>query len=128
VRQKLSQIMSQIKGIDGRDKPGHEPVDGSRPTIIGISPSAGTMAQQAHPYRGVCLLCLAKNQGAASIRANSISRTPRRERRLERVPGRGRGEFQIAHIGAQPQAHPGADRNHHDIIGTSAVMPKPPTK
>jgi hypothetical protein len=28
--------MSQIKDIDGRDKPGHQPVDGSRPTTIGI--------------------------------------------------------------------------------------------
>jgi len=29
--------MSQIKDIDGRDKPGHEPIDGSRPTTIGIT-------------------------------------------------------------------------------------------
>ena len=36
VSQTASQIMSQIKDIDGRDKPGHEPIDGSRPPTIGI--------------------------------------------------------------------------------------------
>src|SRR6266852_6437839 len=35
--------------------------------------------------------------------------------RSERVPGRARGELEVADIGAEPQSHAGADRNHHDI-------------
>src|SRR5437016_12959258 len=33
---------------------------------------------------------------------------------LERVPRRLRSEFQIPDIRAEPQAHAGADRHHHD--------------
>src|SRR5262245_9694290 len=34
----------------------------------------------------------------------------------ERVPSRRGREFQVAHIGAEPQAHAGANRHHHDIV------------
>src|SRR5689334_1503982 len=36
---------------------------------------------------------------------------------LERVPGRALGEFQIADIGAEAKAEPGADRHQHDVVG-----------
>src|ERR1700739_1923785 len=35
----------------------------------------------------------------------------------EWVPGRARGKFQIADIGARAQADAGADRYQHDVIG-----------
>src|SRR3954468_7914598 len=38
----------------------------------------------------------------------------RRARRSEWIPGRVRGEFEIAHIGAEAQADAGTDRDHHD--------------
>src|SRR5215472_13311993 len=34
----------------------------------------------------------------------------------ERVPGRGRREFEIADIRAQPYPHPRADRDHDDVV------------
>jgi hypothetical protein len=37
--------MNQIKDIDGRDKSGHQPVDGSRTTTIGISAALGAFVE-----------------------------------------------------------------------------------
>src|SRR5262245_52783044 len=36
---------------------------------------------------------------------------------LERGPGRLRREFEVADVGAEPKAQPGADRYHYDVIG-----------
>src|ERR1700733_11949861 len=41
----------------------------------------------------------------------------RSSRRSERVPGRALRKFEIADIGAEPQADAGADRNQHDVVG-----------
>src|SRR5437899_12286116 len=37
--------------------------------------------------------------------------------RSEWVPGRARRVFEIADIGAEPQADAGADRHQHDVVG-----------
>ncbi|HKQ86572.1 MAG TPA: EipA family protein [Candidatus Acidoferrales bacterium] len=40
----------------------------------------------------------------------------------ERVPGRGRRQFEIADIRTQPYPHPRADRDHDDVEGGGAVV------
>src|SRR4029077_13031708 len=52
--------------------------------------------------------------GSDAIRTD---RAPLPGKRSERVPGRARGIFEIADIGAEPQPNAGAYRHQHDVVG-----------
>jgi hypothetical protein len=47
-----------------------------------------------------------------------------RHRSSERIPGRLLGEFQVAHIDAQPDADAGPDRNHDNVVGVERGEPE----
>src|SRR5215470_3232949 len=47
--------------------------------------------------------------------AAPAARTPEATK-AERIPGRRRREFEIAHVGAEPHSDARADRNHDDVI------------
>src|SRR5215475_16188559 len=66
----------------------------------GISP-AGT---------GTCLA------PPASLASSALRRPAHARDQSERMPGRRRRKFEIAHIGAEPHANARADRNHDDVI------------
>src|SRR5215475_9787378 len=56
------------------------------------------------------------NQPTAESARTRRARLPARFA-SERVPGRARRIFEIADIGAEPQANAGTDRHQHDIVG-----------
>src|SRR5882757_9689986 len=76
-------------------------------------------AANVNPFLWAAQTSLASSlcAGSASKRSGRASETVVPEQQSsERIPRRARGIFQVADIGAQPQAETGADRHQHDIV------------